>query len=97
MRMKTLYELALVAVPNPGYMAQTFLVPHHPAAKDLEERQYNEDRAKWQKEHKLKFRYVVFDLFVIKHMFGSLCPSRVKTFARLQKTVDALYTSLFST
>ena len=94
--MKTLYQLALAAVPNPGSMAEKFLVPHHPAAKDLEERQYNEDRAKWQKEHKLKFRYVVFDLSVIKGLFGSVCPSRVKTFARLQKAVDALYTFLFS-
>ena len=67
--MKTLYQLALAAVPNPGSMAEKFLVPHHPAAKDLEERQYNEDRAKWQKEHKLKFRYVVFDLSVIKGLF----------------------------
>ena len=96
-RMKTLYQLALAAVPNPGYMAKTFLVSHHPAAEDLEERQYNEDSARWQKEHRLKFRYVVFDLHVIKDMFGSLYPSNVETFTRLQKTVDALYTSLFST
>ena len=95
--MKTLYQLSLAAVPNPGYMAKTFLVPHHPAAVDLEERQYQEDRVKWQKEHKLKFRYVVFDLHVIKDMFGSLCPSNVETFTHLQKSLDVLYLSLFST
>ena len=95
--MKTLYQLALAAVPNPSLMAETFLVPHHPAAKDLQERQFHEDRARWQKEHKRKFRYVVFDLHAIKNMFGSLFPSNVETFTRLQKTVDALYASLFST
>lgn len=94
--MKTLYQLALAAVPNPGYMAETFLVAHHPAAKDLEERQFREDRERWQKEHRVKFRYVVFDLHVIKGMFGSLYPSKVKMFTRLQKSVDAVYTSLFA-
>lgn len=94
--MKTLYQLALAAVPTPGLMAEKFLVPHHPAAKDLQERQYNEDRVKWQKEHKLKFRYVVFDLHVIKGLFGSLYPNHVKTFTHLQKTFDDLYATLFS-
>ena len=95
--MKTLYELALAAVPNPGHMAKTFLVPHHPAARDLEDRQFKEDRARWQKEHQLKFRCVVYDLHVIEDIFGSLCPSNVQTFTRLQKDVHNLYHSLFST
>ena len=95
--MKTLYQLALAAVPNPGEMAKTFLVPHHPAARDLEERQFREDRQRWQKDHRLKFRCVFFDLHVIKDMFGSLFPSNVQTFTRLQKVLDAVYASLFST
>ena len=77
-------------------MAETFLVQHHPAAQDLQERQFREDRERWQKAHKLKFRYVVFDLSMMKGLFGSLWPSEVKTFVRLQKTIDGLYTTLFS-
>ena len=95
--MKTLYELALAAVPNPGHMAKTFLVPHHPAARDLEDRQFKEDRARWQKEHQVKFRCVVCDLHVIEDIFGSLCPSNVQTFDRLLKDVHDLYRSIFST
>ena len=94
--MKTLYELALAAVPNPGHMAKTFLVPHHPAAIDLEDRQFKEDRARWQKEHQLKFRCVVYDLHVIEGIFETLCPSNVQTFNRLLKDVHDLYHSLFS-
>ena len=95
--MKTLYQLALAAVPNPGLLAQTFLVSHHPVAQDLEERQFQEDRQRWQREHRLKFRCVFYDLHMIKDMFGSLCPSHVQTFTRLQKVLDAVYASLFST
>ena len=96
--MKTLCQLALAAVPNPGYMAETFLVPHHPAAKDLQERQFREDQERWQKEHKLKFRYVTFDLITIKQMFGSLRSRHVQTFERLLKSVDELLAAIsFST
>ena len=41
--MKSLRQLALEAVPNPGLMAEIFLVPHHPVAIELQERQYTED------------------------------------------------------
>ena len=44
--MKTLYQLALEAVPNKGLMADTFLVPCHPIAKELQAQQYIEDRNK---------------------------------------------------
>ena len=94
--MKTLYELALAAVPNPGFMAEKYLLPHHPAARDLEARQFQEDRARWQKEHKLKFRCVVCDLHIIESIFEALCPSNVQTFNRILKDVNDLYHSLFS-
>lgn len=92
--MKTLYELALAAVPNPGYMADTFLLPHLPVAKDLKERQFREDRTRWQKEHKLKFRYVTFDLITIKQMFGSLRLRHVQSYEHLLKTVDELLAAI---
>lgn len=38
--MKTLQELALAAVPKPGLQAKLYLVPCHPLAKKLEERDY---------------------------------------------------------
>ena len=94
--MKTLYELALAAVPNPGFMAEKYLLPNHPAAHDLEARQFQEDRARWQKEHKLKFRCVVCDLHIIESIFEALCPSNVQTFNRILKDVNDLYHSLFS-
>ena len=88
--MKTLYELSLAAVPNPGLMADTFLTPHHSAAIDLQNRQFQEDRARWQIEHKQKFRLVVYDIQMIKNMFSSYCPSTVVTFTRLRKAIDKL-------
>lgn len=92
--MKTLYQLALEAVPNPGYMAETFLVSHHPAAIDLQERQFREDRERWQKEHKLKFRYVTFDVTTIQQLFGSLSLRNVKTYQHLLKSVDELLATM---
>lgn len=38
--MKTLQELAFAAAPNPGVQARRYLVPWHPLAKKLEEREY---------------------------------------------------------
>ena len=60
--MKTLQELALAAVPNPGLQAKLNLVPWHPLAQKLEERDYREMRAKYQKIHQIKFRYVLCEL-----------------------------------
>ncbi|CAH3106641.1 unnamed protein product [Porites lobata] len=57
--MKTLYQLALEAVPNPGLMAETFLVPHHPAARDLQALQYTQDRNRYREEHRVLFRNTI--------------------------------------
>ncbi|CAH3026797.1 unnamed protein product [Porites evermanni] len=54
--MKTLYQLAFEAVPNKGLMAETFLVPWHPVAKELQAQQYIEDRNKYKQEHCVNFR-----------------------------------------
>ncbi|CAH3117187.1 unnamed protein product [Porites lobata] len=54
--MKTLYQLAFEAVPNPGLMADTFLVPLHPVAKELQERQYTEDGNRYREQHRVNFR-----------------------------------------
>ncbi|CAH3115540.1 unnamed protein product [Porites lobata] len=57
--MKTLYQLALQAVPKPGFMAETFLVPHHPAARDLQTLQYTQDRDRYREEHRVLFRNTI--------------------------------------
>ena len=55
----TLIKLALYAVPNPGEAAREYLPPWHAVRIDLEEREFEEDRKKWQKEHAKKFRYLM--------------------------------------
>ena len=50
--MKTLYQLAFEAVPNKGLMAETFLVPWHPIAQELQRQQYIEDRNRYRQEHR---------------------------------------------
>ena len=69
--MKTLYQLALEAVPNPGLMADTFLVPYHPVAKELQERQYAECRNRYREEHRVNFRCVYEDLCFIEAWFSN--------------------------
>ncbi|CAH3173640.1 unnamed protein product [Porites lobata] len=54
--MKTLYQLAFDAVPNKGLMAETFLVPWHPVAQQLQAQQYIEDRNKYREQHRVNFR-----------------------------------------
>lgn len=63
--MKTSQELALAAVPNPGLQAKLNLVPFHLLAQKLEERDYREVQAKYQKIHQIKFRYVLRELKVL--------------------------------
>ena len=58
--MKTLYQLAFEAVPNKGLMAETFLVPWHPIAQELQEQQYIEDRNRYREEHQVCIRRFVF-------------------------------------
>ena len=69
--MKTLYQLAFEAVPNPGLMADTFLVPLRPVAKELQERQYTEDRNRYREQHRVNFRCVYEELLFIKAWFSN--------------------------
>ena len=90
--MKTLYELALEAVPNEGLMAETFLVACHPIAKELQARQYIEDRNKYRQQHRVNFRFVYADLCFIQALFlnSDIYPSDVTFLNRLWKQIDDL-------
>ena len=44
-------KLALKAVPQPGETAQAFFPPRHSVRMELEEREFQENRKKWQLEH----------------------------------------------
>ena len=90
--MKTLYQLALEAVPNPGLMAETFLVPHHPAARDLQALQYTQDRNRYREEHRVLFRFVYADLYFIETMFSNttIYPSDVAFLNRMWIQIDDL-------
>ena len=68
-KMKTLYQLAFDAVPNKGLMAETFLVPWHPVAQQLQQQQYLEDRNRFREEHRVNFRFVYADLCFIETLF----------------------------
>ena len=80
--MKTLYQLAFKAVPNQGLMAETFLVPWHPIAKELQERQYAEGRNRYREEHRVNFRCVYEELLFIEAWFSNskIYPSDVAFF-----------------
>ena len=90
--MKTLYQLALEAVPNPGLMAETFLVPHHPAARDLQALHYTQDRNRYREEHRVLFRFVYADFYFIETMFSNttIHPSDVAFLNRMWKQIDDL-------
>lgn len=90
--MKTLYQLALEAVPNKGLMADTFLVPCHPIAKELQAQQYIEDRNKYREQHRVNFRFVYADLCFIQAFFSNsnFYPSDVTFLNRLWKQIDDL-------
>ena len=77
--MKSLRQLALEAVPNPGLMAETFLVPHHPVAIELQERQYTEDCNCFREQHRVNFRYTYEVLLIIEALFSNtqIYPSQV--------------------
>jgi len=59
---ESLMKLALKAVPQPGETARAFLPPWHSVRMELEEREFQENRKKWQLEHVKKFRYVMEEL-----------------------------------
>ena len=67
--MKSLRQLAPEAVPNSGLMAETFLVPHHPVAIELQERQYTEDSNCFREQHRVNFRYTYEVLLIIEALF----------------------------
>ena len=83
--MKTLYQLAFEAVPNPGLMAETFLVPCHPVAKELQQRQYTEYRNRYREQHRVNFSYVYEELLFIEAWFSNskIYPSDVVLLDRL--------------
>ena len=86
--MKTLYQLALEAVPNKGLMADMFLVPCHPIAKELQAQQYIEDRNKYREQHRVNFRFVYADLCFYPN--SNFYPSDVTFLNRLWKQIDDL-------
>ena len=90
--MKTLYQLAFDAVPNTGLMAETFLVPWHPVAQQLQAQQYIEDRNKYREQHRLNFRFVYADLCFTEALFSNskIYPSNVAFLNRLWKQIDDL-------
>ena len=90
--MKTLYQLAFEAVPNKGLMAETFLVPCHPVAKELQAQQYIQDRNKYREEHRVNFRFVYADLSFIEACFSNskIYPSNVAFLNRMWKQIDDL-------
>ena len=81
--MKTLYELALEAVPNKGFFADTFLVPCHPIAKELQAQQYIEDRNKYREQHRVNFRFVFYPSLLFKL---KLLPERCYVFKSIVET-----------
>ena len=89
--MKTLYELAFNAVPNPGLMAETFLVPHHPVAQELEAKQYVLDRNKYREQHRTLFRFVYADLNFIEMLNTKIYPSDIVFLNRMWKQIDELH------
>lgn len=57
-----LMKMGLYAVPNPGEVACEYLPPGHTVRRELEEREFRENRKKRQKEYAKKFRYVMEEL-----------------------------------
>ena len=73
--------MAFQAVPNPGVTADTFLVPHHPVAKELYAHQYEQDRDRFRQQHKVLFRYVIREFRFIERWYENervIYPSNVK-------------------
>lgn len=77
--MKTLQTLAFEAIPNPGLMARTLLVPWHLIAKQLEARDYEQMRNKFCEKHHVTFRYVCKEFRFIKAWYSAknIYPSTV--------------------
>ena len=81
----SLQQLALTAVPSHGETARHFLPPWHILRQELENREYEEMREKFRKEHAKKFRYVMEELRWVDDLnwTWSLFPSHVALLVRL--------------
>ena len=90
LKMTSLYQLALKAVPNPGLMAERFLVAHHPVARDLQAEQYKQDRDRYRENHRVLFRFVYADLYFMQVLNTKIYPSDVAYLNRLCKQIDDL-------
>ena len=64
----SLQELSLKAVLHPGEQARKFLPPWHTVRIALEEREFNERIDRFREGHKLRFRYVLIELHVLKDL-----------------------------
>ena len=64
----SLQELSLKAVPHPGEQARKFLPPWHTVRIALEEREFNERIDRFREGHKVRFRYVLIELHVLKDL-----------------------------
>ena len=75
----TLEQAALWAVPNPGEIARKVLPPWRRVRIALENREFEEMREKYRKEHAKKIRYVIKELkYVVDcNWTWSLFPSHV--------------------
>ena len=73
-------------------MAETFFVPWHPVAQQLQAQQYIEDRNKYREQHRVNFRFVYADLCFIEALFSNskIYPSNVAFLNRLWKQIDDL-------
>lgn len=72
-------KMALYAVPNPGEVAREYLPPGHTVRMELEERKFEENRKKRQKEYAKKNRYVMEELRLVNDLNWTwrLFPSHV--------------------
>lgn len=60
--MKSLKQLSIEAVPDPGTVVREFFPPSHPVRYALEGREYREMQEEYQKIHQVKFRHVLREL-----------------------------------
>ena len=74
LKMESLQTLAIRAVPAPGIAAELFLLPCHTMYQKLKDRDYEKMRARFQQEHKKKFRSVLYDICLRRIYAPTLSP-----------------------
>ena len=81
----TLQQLALNAVPGRQELAGCLAGVPYSVRKELEEKEFTDNRKKWQKEHAKKFRYVMQEFKEVEDLnwTWSLFPSHVALLVRL--------------